>query len=46
MMAREDIAEVFSRRITNGDMNKEQALKIIKQWFLDNPKDLYRLNIR
>lgn len=42
-MAKEDVAEVFSKRILNEEMGKDEALEIIKNWFFDNPAKLYNL---
>jgi len=45
-MAREDFARVFASRIDRGLMNFEEAVSILKQWFWDNPLDLYtRLSV-
>ena len=43
VMAREDIAEVLARRIERGLMSETQALDLVRQWFWDNPVELYRL---
>ena len=45
VMAREDIAEVFARRIRAGQMSEAQALDLARRWFWDNPKDLYSLDL-
>ena len=45
VMAREDIAEVLARRITKGQMTESQALDLVKKWFWDNPKELYKLEL-
>jgi len=45
VMAREDLARVFARRIANGDFSEQQALDIAHQWFWTNPRDLYRLDL-
>ncbi len=45
VMAREDIAKVLARRIVAGEMTEDQALILAKQWFWDNPKELYRLDV-
>ena len=45
VMAREDIAEVLARRVVAGEMTEDQALGLARQWFWDNPKELYRLDV-
>jgi predicted TIM-barrel fold metal-dependent hydrolase len=40
-MAREDFAQVFGRRIDRGMMSFEEAVRILKQWFIENPLRLY-----
>ena len=45
-MARENFAKVFGSRIDRELMSFEQACKILKLWFWDNPLELYnRLSI-
>ncbi len=44
-MARENIATVLGRRIDQGLINREEALRIARQWFFENPKELYRLKV-
>ncbi len=46
VMARENIGRVFARRIQEKRMTENQALTLINKWFLDNPKELYRLDER
>ena len=46
VMAREDIARVLARRIERGQMTESQALDLARMWFVENPKDLYRLDAR
>ncbi|HPD14202.1 MAG TPA: amidohydrolase family protein [Planctomycetota bacterium] len=43
VMAREDVARVLARRIADGQMTAAQALALARQWFVENPKALYRL---
>lgn len=43
-MARENIATVLARRIREGSMTESQALDLARQWFWDNPVELYRLS--
>ncbi len=45
VMARENIAKVLSRRIKNGSIKEDKAIDLAKQWFWDNPVELYRLNL-
>jgi uncharacterized protein len=45
VMAREDIAEVFARRIREGLITESQALDLAQRWFWDNPRDLYNLDV-
>ncbi|MDQ1255454.1 MAG: Amidohydrolase family protein [Candidatus Hydrogenedentes bacterium] len=45
VMAREDIARVLARRIEDNEMTESQALALAKQWFWDNPVELYRLSV-
>lgn len=40
-MAREDFALVFGKRIDRGLMSFDDALHILKQWFWDNPLNIY-----
>ncbi|MFH1615720.1 MAG: hypothetical protein ABIG61_11640 [Planctomycetota bacterium] len=40
-MAREDFASVFGKRIDQGLIGFEQACRILRLWFLDNPLSLY-----
>lgn len=43
LMAKEDIARVLGRRIDRGLMDLDDAQFIIKRWFWDNPRELYKL---
>ena len=45
VMAREAIARVLARRIEEGQMTQAQAVALAGQWFRDNPKELYRLDL-
>lgn len=45
VMAREGVAEVLARQVDQGKMSTDDALRIARCWFWDNPKALYRLNI-
>lgn len=45
VMAREDIARVLARRIERGQMTQTQALDLARNWFVENPKELYRLSL-
>lgn len=45
IMAREDMAEVLAKRIHDRRINENQALKLAKKWFWDNPVDLYNLEV-
>lgn len=42
-MARQDIAKVLAKRITEKQFTEDQALGMARKWFWDNPKELYRL---
>jgi hypothetical protein len=44
-MAKEDIALVLGRRVDDGLMTYGRAVKVARQWFFDNPKACYRLNV-
>ncbi len=46
VMARQAIAAVLARRIQEGQMTQAQAVDLARQWFWDNPKELYRLNLQ
>jgi predicted TIM-barrel fold metal-dependent hydrolase len=46
VMAREVIARVLAKRIEEGQLTQAQALDLARQWFWDNPKELYRLNLQ
>lgn len=43
VMARQDVANVLAKRIEEGRMDEEQALKIAYGWFRSNPEYLYNL---
>ncbi len=43
VMARECVALALTNRINAGLMNRDEALMITKEWFLDNPIKIYRL---
>jgi predicted TIM-barrel fold metal-dependent hydrolase len=45
VIARETIARVLARRIDEGQMTEAQAIDMARQWFFDNPKELYRLKL-
>ncbi|HIE51251.1 MAG TPA: hypothetical protein EYP85_05790 [Armatimonadetes bacterium] len=45
LMAREDIAKVLAGRVEEGLLSEEQAVKIGRQWFYENPQELYRLEL-
>lgn len=45
IMAREDVAAVLAGRVDRGGMSTDEALRIARRWFWDNPKELYRLNV-
>ncbi len=45
-MAKEDIAEVIAERITKGWMDFDGGIEIIKNWFYDNPANLYSLTFK
>lgn len=41
VMARENVARVLARRISDGRMNESQALELARKWFWENPRKLY-----
>jgi predicted TIM-barrel fold metal-dependent hydrolase len=43
VVARETIARVLAGRIEEGQMTEEHAVDLARQWFWDNPRELYRL---
>ncbi len=43
VMAREDIAEVMAKRLKSKQMSESEAMELIKKWFWENPRKLYRL---
>lgn len=43
LMAKEDIARVLGRRIDRELLNLDDAKFIIKRWFWDNPRELYKM---
>lgn len=43
VMARENIARVFAKRIEEGRMTEDDAIAIARKWFYENPKEVYRL---
>jgi len=45
VMAREDIAIVLGGRVDRGLMNMDEAICIARKWLVDNPKELYKLDI-
>lgn len=46
VMAREDVAQVLTKRIMEKQMTETQALELARKWFWDNPKELYQLKLR
>jgi len=45
VMAREDIATVLGGRIDRGLMNMDEAVCIAQKWLVDNPRELYKLDM-
>jgi hypothetical protein len=45
VMARENISQVLGDRVKDGLMTEDEAIEIAKQWFYENPKELYQLQI-
>jgi hypothetical protein len=45
VMARESVASVLAGRVDQGRMSIDEALRIARLWFWDNPQELYRLNV-
>ena len=46
LLAKEDMAEVIAERITKGWMDFDGGIEIIKNWFYDNPANLYSLTFK
>jgi len=44
-MAREVVARVLSKRISGGEMDFAEALRIAGMWFYDNPVKIYNLQL-
>ena len=45
VMAREDIATVLGRRVDEGFFGPDEAAHIAHQWFYENPKRIYKLDV-
>ncbi|MCM8769524.1 MAG: amidohydrolase [Candidatus Omnitrophica bacterium] len=45
VMAREDIVQLLSTRIRRGSLKENEALRLARLWFYDNPVSLYRLTL-
>lgn len=45
VMAREDVAAVLARRVRAGRLSETQAVGIARKWFLENPAELYGIQI-
>ena len=45
VMAREDIAVVLGRRVDEGSLGMDEATQIAHQWFFENPKRIYGLEV-
>lgn len=45
IMAREDIAIVLGGRVDRGLMGMDEAIHIAQKWLVDNPKELYKLDV-
>jgi predicted TIM-barrel fold metal-dependent hydrolase len=45
VMARENIAAVLGKKLVQGLLTESEAEEILQQWFWDNPRDLYRLDL-
>jgi len=43
MLAREVVAAALGRRVEEGDFDQEEALRLARLWFCDNPTRIYRL---
>jgi uncharacterized protein len=43
-IAKRNLAEVFARRITRGQLTMEDSKHILKMWFCDNPARVYGLD--
>jgi len=44
-LARENVASVLAHRIERGHFNEDRAIDIARQWFWDNPIQLYGLTV-
>lgn len=42
-VAKDNLAEVFARKVYKGILDMESAESIIKMWMYDNPKSIYKL---
>jgi predicted TIM-barrel fold metal-dependent hydrolase len=45
VMARENIAAVLGKKMDQGLLSESRAQEILQQWFWDNPKNLYQLDL-
>lgn len=43
-LARENIARVLGYRVRSGQMSHDDACEIMRQWFFENPRALYKLS--
>ena len=43
VMARECVASALARRVDAGDFDRDEALRLAKLWFCDNPARIYKL---
>ena len=44
VLAREVVASVLAKRITAGDFDRAEAMRLARLWFTDNPTRIYRLD--
>jgi hypothetical protein len=44
VMAREVVASVLAGRIEAGDLDRAEAMRLARVWFVDNPTRIYRLD--
>lgn len=45
VMARECVADALARRIESDLISRQEAIRIARGWFFDNPRDIYKLSL-
>lgn len=43
VLARQAVAQALAGRVEAGDFDREEALRLARLWFVDNPRRIYRL---